>query len=105
MAEIYRDPWITCTDDALRIRGYYFPWGTKTIPYTSIRSVERVPLSAAGGQFRIWGTASVTRWASLDPQRMRKKEALVLDVGRRVQPFITPRDAAEVEAVIHAHTA
>ena len=39
MPELYQDKWITCTGDALSIRGYYFPWGTKRIPYQSIRSV------------------------------------------------------------------
>ena len=30
---MYRDRWIECTPDEIRIRGYYFPWGTKRIPY------------------------------------------------------------------------
>ena len=29
----YHDRWIDCTHQELRIRGYYFPWGTKRIPY------------------------------------------------------------------------
>jgi hypothetical protein len=57
MAE-YRDHWIECAVDEIRIRGYYFPWGTKHIPYRSIRSVRRVALSATRGRGRIWGTAN-----------------------------------------------
>jgi len=38
---LYRDRWIECTSGALRIRGYYFPWGTKTVPYPSIRAGTR----------------------------------------------------------------
>jgi len=29
---MYKDRWIECTPDQIRIRGYYFPRGTKRIP-------------------------------------------------------------------------
>lgn len=103
MTEAYRDAWISCSDEAIRIRGYYFPWGTKTIPYGSIRSVRRVRPGPLTGQFRLWGTASPTVWTSLDPHRMRKTEGLLLDVGRRIRPYVTPDDAAAVVAVLSRH--
>jgi hypothetical protein len=31
MSTSYRDRWIECTPDALLVRGYYPPWGTKRI--------------------------------------------------------------------------
>jgi len=40
----YRDRWIECLSDRIQIRAYYFPWGTKRIPYASIRSVKRVEI-------------------------------------------------------------
>ena len=43
MEASYKDRWIECAADAVVIRGYYFPWGTKRIPYQSIREVRRVP--------------------------------------------------------------
>jgi hypothetical protein len=100
---MYRDEWIECTDEGIRIRGYYFPWGTKLIPYRKIRSVQRVALSAFRGQLRLWGTANPRYWASLDPHRGSKKEGLVLDVGRFVHPFITPDDIDTVESAVRAH--
>jgi hypothetical protein len=99
----YRDRWIECTPEALRIRGYYFPWGTKTVPYTSIRSVRRVEMSALRGRPRIWGTADLRYWASLDPRRPAKRTALILDLGRSVSPFITPDDPDAVERVLRDH--
>ena len=42
----YRDRWISCADDGIRVRGYYFPWGTKRVRYADIRSVRRVGLAA-----------------------------------------------------------
>jgi hypothetical protein len=100
----YRDRWIECTPEAIRVRGYYFPWGTKTIPYRSIRSVRRVRLDALRGTGRLWGTSNPRYWASLDPGRPSKHVALVIDLGRRVHPFITPGDPDAVEAAIREHT-
>jgi hypothetical protein len=100
----YRDPWIECGPEAIRIRGYYFPWGTKRIPYQSLRAVRRVDVGALTGKGRIWGTANPRYWASLDPRRPRKKVALILDLGRRVRPFVTPDDPDAFEAAIREHT-
>jgi hypothetical protein len=99
----YRDRWIECTENEIRIRGYYFPWGTKHIPYRSIRSVRRVQLSAISGKGRIWGTANPRYWASLDPRRPLKSSGLILDLGRFVRPFVTPDDCDAVEAIIRRH--
>jgi hypothetical protein len=103
MAEPYRDSWITCTDDRIRIRGYYFPWGTKTVRHDAVRSVRRVDMGPLTGQFRLWGAAGLRVWASLDPHRMRRSEGLVLDLGRAVRPFLTPDDVPAVLAVLAAH--
>lgn len=99
----YRDRWIECTPDAIEVHGYYFPWGTKRIPYSSIRSVRRVNMGMATGKARIWGTANPRYWASLDPGRAKKQVALILDTGRLVHPFITPDDPDSVEAAIREH--
>ncbi|HVX47065.1 MAG TPA: hypothetical protein VHC49_24450 [Mycobacteriales bacterium] len=99
----YRDRWIECTDDALRIRGYYFPWGTKRIPYRSIKGVERVTLTLFGGKGRIWGTGNPRYWLNLDPQRPQKDAGLIIDAGKRIRPIITPDDADAVEAILREH--
>lgn len=67
MSTIYHDRWIDCTNDEVVIRGYYFPWGTKRIPYSSIRQVRRVTMGTFTGKGRIWGSTTLRYWASLDP--------------------------------------
>lgn len=99
MADLYRDRWISCTEDGIIVRWYYL-WGTKTIPYKAIRSAKRVPLSLARGRGRVWGTANPRYWASLDPGRPGKQYGLVLDLGGQVRPFITPDDVSAVEQII-----
>lgn len=99
----YRDRWIECTEDAIRVRFYYFPFGTKTIPYSRIRAVRRVTAGLLRGRGRIWGTGNPGYWASLDPGRPRKEIALILDLGRRIKPFLTPDDPDALVAEILAH--
>jgi len=43
----YSDPRLTCTPTGIDVHGYYFPWGTKRIPYGRIRSLERSGLGPA----------------------------------------------------------
>jgi hypothetical protein len=103
MALDYEDKWIRCTPEAIEVRGYYFPWGTKHIPYGSIRSIQRVNLGALTGRARVWGTANPGRWASFDPRRASKKVGFDLQLESRVKPLITPADPDAFETAVRAH--
>jgi hypothetical protein len=102
---LYHDRWIECTDTDVRVRGYYFPWGTKRFAYASIRALRRVDMGVLRGRARIWGTSNPRYWASFDPGRPGKKVGLIVDLGRRVRPFITPDDPGAVESIIRQHAA
>jgi hypothetical protein len=97
---LYSDRWITCDEQTITVRAYYFPWGDKRIAYGKIRSAAIVPIGGGSGRARIWGTANPSLWASLDPQRPSKDRALILDVGARVRPFLTPDDVDVVADII-----
>jgi hypothetical protein len=96
----YLDAKVQCVAGGVRIRGYYFPWGTKRIAYSSIKGVRSVDIAAFTGRARIWGTANPGYWANFDPQRTKKRVALILDLGAGVKPFITPDDPDAVEKII-----
>lgn len=100
---LYRDRFIECTEDEIVIRWYY-PWGTKHVPYSRVRSFSKVPLTAFRGRGRIWGTGNPRYWASLDPRRPEKSTGLILDLGKAVRPFITPDDAEAVAEILSSHT-
>lgn len=102
--ETYRDRWISCTGDGIQVRGYYFPWGTKRIPYGSIRGMRKVTMSTLRGNARIWGTANFKYWANLDPRRPTKSVAFIMDLGRGMSPFLTPDDPEAFERVVRART-
>lgn len=97
---LYRDRFIECTTGELRIRWYYFPFGTRRIPYSAIRSISRFQLSALGGKGRIWGTGNFRYWANLDPSRPHKEVGLIVDAGKGMKAFITPDEPDTVAEVL-----
>jgi hypothetical protein len=97
----YDDGKIACTDSELVIRNYYFPAGTKRIPYSAIKEARQVPLRI-WGKGRIWGSGDFVHWFNLDPGRPRKVTALVIHTDGHIRPVITPDDPAAVAAELTA---
>jgi len=100
VSESYRDSKIECTPTTLRIHWYYFPFGTKDIPYSSLKDVRRVVISALRGKLRIWGTGNLRYWLNLDARRPAKEFGFILDNGKAVKPFVTPDDPDAFESVV-----
>ncbi len=98
----YDDGLIACSDDGLVIRRYSLLLHPKSVPYAQIRSVAQVGLGAIR-RWRIWGTTDPRRWFNLDWRRPHKRVALVLDLGKRVKPVITPDDPQRVVAALRSH--
>jgi hypothetical protein len=108
VTDTYDDGTIVCGPDRLEIRGYYFPFGTKTIPYAQVTGLRRVEINGLlSGRWRLWGTGNPRYWANLDLRRPRKKVGFVVDLGRRVSPVVTPDRPDDFEAVFRgrAHLA
>jgi hypothetical protein len=53
----YDDGKIACTDSELVIRNYYFPFGTKRIPYAAIKEARQVPMHFLG-KARVQGSGA-----------------------------------------------
>jgi hypothetical protein len=98
---IYDDGLIACDQTSLLIRRYY-PWGSKRIPYSSIKSVRRVPIRIR--KWRLWGTGDFLHWWNLDLRRFKKDFALELDVGHWIRPTITADDNNAVERLIRKYS-
>jgi hypothetical protein len=95
----YDDGRVACGENELVIRWYYFPAGTKRIPYAKIREVRPCPPSRG----RIWGSNDLIHWYNLDPHRGRKDTGLVIHAGRLFKPVITPDDPDRVVAALTRH--
>lgn len=89
MTVLYEDQYIVCDDDALTINYYYFPIGSKRIPYQKIRNIQQDQMTFWTGGLRIWG-GSFNYWFNLDPQRPQKNKLIIIDEGELTKPVITP---------------
>jgi hypothetical protein len=95
---LYDDGKIACDETGLLIRWYY-PWGSKRISYSTIRTVSRLPIRVR--RWRLWGSGDFRHWWNLDLHRPRKGVALDLDTGHWVHPTITPEDPDAVERLLN----
>lgn len=101
MKDTYDDGAIVCGRDRLEIHSYYFPFGTKSVPYTQIRGLQRIEIKGImSGKWRIWGTGNPRHWANLDTKRPKKKAGFVVDLGAQVSPIVTPDKPDAFEAVL-----
>jgi hypothetical protein len=99
--EIYRDKFIVLDGDGVTILRYYFPLATpKRIAYSDIRRVLVEEMNWWTGKGRFWGAAIPNTWMPMDWGRMSKDKVIVLDVGTRVKPCVTPDDPDRVAALI-----
>ena len=89
--------------DTLTIDPYYFPWaGAKRVDLTTVRTVQRAPLSVFGGRGRLWGSTTLRYWSNFDSSRPGKNVGFVLDLGGHIRPFITPDDPEAFEAALRS---
>jgi hypothetical protein len=100
MAVLYEDDRIVCDDDAITIHMYYFPLGSRRIPYGMIRGFEEIEMGPLTGQYRIWGATDPRFWFHLDASRPRKRRAIVIDKGEWVKAVITPEDPDAVASIL-----
>jgi hypothetical protein len=101
--ETYDDGSIRVDTDGLLIRRYYFPFGSKRIPYAAITGIDVVQLQGvrAASRWRIWGSGDLKHWWNLDLDRPRKTTALVIrTAAQRTLPTITPDDPLAAEAAL-----
>lgn len=99
----YDDGLIACGDDRLLIRRYGLLLRSKPIPYTQIRAVTKVGVGMIFQRWRIWGSTDLRHWFNFDWGRRHKDVGLVLDLGERVKPVITPDDPERVVAILRHH--
>ena len=101
MIDTYDDGKIVCGPDQMEIHSDYLPSGTKTVPYPQIQGLQRIEINGVwSGKWRLWGTGNWHYWANRDTRRPKKKAGFVVDLGRKVNPIITPDDPDAFESVL-----
>ena len=100
---LYEDAGLRLDVDGITIRRYYFPFANpKRIGYSKIQGIKAKPMSWTSGKGRFWGAADPRYWFPLDIHRGSKQTLVVLYLGRRVRPCITPDDRARVIELLRA---
>lgn len=97
---LYADGVVRVDPDGLTVRRYYWPRGRKRIPFDTIREYRTHALTMGHGQYRVHGIDRRGRWYSRDRRRQDKPLAIVLDVGRRIRPVLTPADPQAVLSIL-----
>ncbi|MBV6699919.1 hypothetical protein [Kitasatospora aureofaciens] len=101
---MYDDGLVACTGGELVIRRYYFPLASaKRIPYRDVRGLRWMPLTLGTGSWRFWGSGDFVHYFNLDPGRRNKRVALVVDLGRRIKPVITPDEPERLVEELATH--
>jgi hypothetical protein len=98
----YDDGLICCSDSGLVIRRYDMFLRPRRIAYARIRSVTQVTMGRSR-RWRIWGSGDLVHWFNFDSKRPNKQVGLVLDMGTRTKPVITPDDPERVVATLRSH--
>lgn len=100
MSILYEDRYLVCDDDAVTIKEYFFPFGSKRIAYAEIRKLEEQELTLLDGKLRFWGMGFEPKWYHIDWQRHTKSKSMVLDIGEWIKPALTPEDHEVVLTVL-----
>jgi hypothetical protein len=102
----YADTTIESNDEELRLRWYYFPFGTKRIAWRRITNVREHDMGTGitGGRWRIWGSGDLVHWMPLDVRRPKKRRMFILEIeGSPFRPCVTPDDPDAFQAALASH--
>ena len=105
MSILYEDQYLVCDDDAITIKLYYFPWGSKRITYNSIQNIIVKKMTINAGKIRLWGMDFAPEWFHWDLERPKKSQCIVIDQGEWVKAAITPEAHDRVLQILREKTA
>lgn len=103
---LYEDRTLFIDDEGVTVTSYYWPRHHRHIPFASIVSVETIAIGTWSGRYRLVGLEfrHLHKFFHWDTRRSKKSEAIVLDIGRRLRPTLTPDDHERVLQLILDHT-
>jgi hypothetical protein len=99
---LYQDKTVIIDESGIIIPNYYFPTGTaRRLTWSDIKSARVLKLGTLGGKLKLWGMGLAPYWFNRDWKRPMKNRFIVLDVGARVNPGITPDDVDIAYSIIN----
>ena len=100
---LYTDSLVEITDDAIFFKHYYFPAGSKRVPFSDIEAVTAAAPNWTNGKYRIQGTGDLQTWFPKDWHRPRRTEIFFAKMrGSKRRIGFTVEAPAPVEAILRA---
>lgn len=98
---IYSDRLVELTEDSILLRNYYFPFGSKRVPFLEIEDVFLYKPTLWSGKYRIYGTGDFRTWFPLDGNRASCDRIFVLrPKGKWWRMGFTSENSVMVERVL-----
>lgn len=101
---LYRDYLVEITDRGIVFDWYYFPFGSKRVPFEDIEWIAITQLAPRAAKWlRIWGTGDFVTWFPLDLDRSKRSAVFQLKLrDKNKYVGFTVEDESATEAVIKA---
>jgi hypothetical protein len=80
---VYSDKLVEITEDSILFRNYYFPFGSKTVNLTDVKSVKALEPTLWNGKWRIYGTGDFHTWFPLDKKRPDRDLIFLMTLKKR----------------------
>jgi hypothetical protein len=79
----YSDALVEIGDDAIRLKGYYFPFGSKRVRFAEIAEVVVEKPTLINGKWRIWGSGNLRTWFPMDWKRPWRDTIFIIKLVSR----------------------
>ena len=98
---LYTDSLVEITNEAICFKDYYFPFGSKRVPFSDIETVTAATPNWTNGKYRIQGTSDLRTWFPKDWHQPSRSGIFfaTLRGSRRCIGF-TVETPAPVEAIL-----
>ena len=104
MNPLYSDRLVSLTDDALVLKRYYFPYGSRRVELDRVTRVRILRPSLMNGKWRLWGTGTFKIWFPLDLHRPERERVFVMELkGEWRQIGFTVENWEQFRDLLHEH--
>ena len=90
---LFSNEFVKCYSDYFEINLYYFPFGSKKVKYSNIRSCELYSMDELDMfDYKLWGMALSPIWWHCDMNRFSRKYYVLIDANQWPKIAITMDD-------------
>jgi hypothetical protein len=97
----YSDGLVEISNEAIRLKGYYFPLGSKRVSFSEIAEVLVEKPTVLNGKWRIWGSGNLRTWFPLDLRRPWRDTIFIIRLASKWKRIgFTVEDSGRVRQIL-----